>query len=290
MTVFIIQLDRIPASSLGCYGSWQHATPALDALAARSLVFERLFDFSEEFAEILPSCNEVLFTFLPDELLDEITAEDWEQASHAWLGDAGHEMSEDVPDLLDAFFLQPDLMSDIDLMLRLALHATSLRALDRLVGELLDDIHQQAQADDVILVVGRRGEPLIEREAGLEEQPFVRPEIHHLPLLIEWIGHPRPGRISSPLVIDDVQRLREALRSGVSGLGDWTHAVRSRPRISEASPARSIIQTHEWLCVLPRDEDHPPALYHLPEDQWALLNVAPQYPHVVEELCHQVSD
>ena len=282
MTAFIIQIDRIPASSLGCYGSWQHATPALDALAARSLVFERLFDFSETVAEIEPAERDVLFTFLPDELLDEITAEDWEIASHAWLGEAGREMSEDIPDFLEAFFHQPEMLQDFDLMLRLALHATSLRALDRLVGELLEDIRQRAQSDDVIMLIGRRGEPLVEREAGLEEQPFVRPEIHHLPLFIDRIGTVQPRRISNPLTIADVQQLLAALSNSSNGLNDWLSDVCSRAMTSESSSARSIVQTDEWLCVLPCDEDQPPALYHLPEDQWALLNVAQQYPHVIE--------
>ncbi len=284
MSVYVIALDRVPASSLGCYGSWQHATPQLDAQAARSLVCDGYYDFWPTSLEVVESAELHLLMFTPEDILDEVTEEDWLAGAAAWLG-AAQEQVEDVPDLMEAFLLQPGVLADVDLTLRLALHATALRVLDRLFGELRDELQPHLQPGDAVIVVGRQGEPLVEREAGLEEQPQVCPELQHQPLLIECVTASfRPERLGDPVGRQDLENLLTALIANCDSLFTWQQHVAQRAVAIHATATHRVLRSRQWLCVLPHDDDLMPALYHQPEDQWALMNVAAQYPHVVDAL------
>lgn len=283
MSLYMIVLDRVPASSLGCYGSWQQATPALDAQAARSLVCDGYFDFEQTPLQLAESDATHIFSFPPEELLDEVTEEDWLIGAGSWLGEAQADVA-DVPDLLEAFLLEPLVLDEVDLTLRLALHATTVRALDRLAGELREELQPHLRSDDMIIVLGRRGEPAIEREAGLEVQPQVRPELQHLPLMMEMCDPAfRPERLQTALGRADVQQLLQVASRGLRELHEWRHGVATRRLTIHSGESHHILRTAEWLCVLPHDHDALPALYHQPEDPWALLNVARQYPHVVDD-------
>lgn len=300
MLRFLIALERLPASSLGCYGSWQFSTPFVDELAAHSLLVECLLDVAEaplklawEAWQQSVACSASPPEFIhfdPAELLQEVVAEDWQAEAATWLSaaDAAAIEFEDTLDLLEAFLWDAESSASLPLSLRLALHGVLIRSQDRLALNLRAELTPELQTGDQLLWLGLSGEPLVEREAAEVLQPAIRPELQHLPLLIETIGQDRGQRLSAPISPDDVSHLVQQLLAGGS-LRDWQQAVSSRPQLVLQNSELSVVQTRDWCLVQPVGHsvgasEHPCGLYRLPEDPWCLLNVATQYPQIVEQL------
>ncbi|MCA9031973.1 MAG: hypothetical protein KDA66_14255 [Planctomycetaceae bacterium] len=282
MTIYLIAIDRLPALSLGCYGCWQHATPNLDAQATRSLVCDNFIVWAE--SDCL-AVDQSVHHF-------EITAEHAAERSGGAdsLLDEIAEAGFDHFELLNEFLLDPAGLDKwnpaIPLALRLSLHECLVEGTDRAFGELREELQGQLREGDVVVVYGRTGELSIDRSLSSGAQSLVHPETQHLPLMIEFVGAQEVhGRLHEPLGVNDFHDLLKSMSEDSNAMAQWKQRVEEREQLILLQDGIYMIRTTEWLCIAGDNEEFQPQLFHLPEDPWGLLNVAPQYPHVVQELC-----
>ncbi|MCA8990626.1 MAG: hypothetical protein KDA88_01540 [Planctomycetaceae bacterium] len=282
----IIILERLPALSLGCYGNWQNVTPNLDAQASRSLVCDHFI--------ATDTCYPIVCDFLISEFISikqvekYVATEDWIVGATPWLDESIDDIEKPL-DLVRKFAAYPERINDfeIPLALRFAIHGAIVHCMDRLFGDAREDVREGYDlaydgAVDTVVVYSCTGEPLIKRSG---EHRFFCPETQHLPLMIERIGvSDSSERLNSPFGVND---FRELLRD-VASLDRWKQQMEARGKFVAQLENGQMIRTTEWLCIVGDDEEFQPQLFHLPEDPWGLLNVAPQYPHVVQELLKSI--
>ncbi|MEZ5939919.1 MAG: hypothetical protein R3C18_00920 [Planctomycetaceae bacterium] len=283
MTIYLIAIDRLPALSLGCYGCWQHATPNLDAQATRSLACDNFIVWAES---VHLAAGSEVHQF---EITAEHAAEFSGDSDDSWVEEVA-EAGLDPVELLNEFLLNPAGLDAWDpaspLALRLSLHEYLVEGIDRAFGELRDELQDQLRPGDVVVVYGRTGELSVDRSLSSGEQRLVHPETQHLPLMIELVGTQEShGRLHEPLGVGDLQDLLNSMSEDSNALAQWKQRVGERQQLILKQDGICMIRTTEWLCVVGDDEEFEPQLFHLPEDPWGLLNVAPQYPHIVLELC-----
>ncbi|MCA9081990.1 MAG: hypothetical protein KDA58_15620, partial [Planctomycetaceae bacterium] len=274
MSVTVLRMDRVPASSLGCYGGWQFATPAIDTLAANGIVCNHLYCFDRllDVAAIVANARIVPVTVSAEleslgPLLD--SCQRWHPSTLSEYDD------EQLEDLWGDFVEAPEKLADLPLSLRLGLHAYWVEEIDRNLVDLFDTL----ESENWVLLSGS-GEPLVERELGLDARRPLRPAMQHLPLLFGGDGLTEiPARITAPLAVDDLPAVLAALDADGTAADDsvraWRTGIHCREEFTYQTSDAVMSVTPQWWCHVPggdadtADVDKV-ALFHRPDDPWGL--------------------
>ena len=285
-------IDRLPATSLGCYGSWQNPTPHVDAFASRSLACSNFYRFDNS-QPVIPASHCEVIHVTPDDVSHSVDEELLTAAWATWVGIRPEGMELDaLADLWQLYTSQPRTLTEHPVPERLAIHAAWVRAADQWIGEQLALIEPTLQPGDLLLVTASAGEALAFRELGVDLQHPLQPATQHLPLIIATPGlSQRPQRLLAPGGPEDLHALIHRLLDGPDPsdvvLDDWRRELETRQSLHANCETHSVHMTAAWACLHPLDENgissDSDVLFHRPEDPWGLMNVANQYPHIVEQ-------
>ncbi len=285
-------IDRLPATSLGCYGSWQNPTPHFDALASRSLVCSNFFHFDSS-QQVLPASDCEVTRATPENVSHSVDEELLTAAWATWVGIQPEGMELDaLADLWHLYTSRPQSLAEHPVPERLALHAAWVRAADQWIGKQLAQIEPTLHPGDLLLVSASRGETLAVRDLGVDVERPLQPATQHLPLIMATPGlSPRPQRLLAPVGPEDLHTLIHRILATPDPtdvvLDDWRRELETRQSLRAACESHRVRMNLEWTCFHSPEEHETAtsgdALFHRPEDPWGLMNVANQYPHIVEQ-------
>jgi hypothetical protein len=273
----IIEFDRLPASSLGCYGSFTVPTSNWDLLAAQGVVFDHCYlvpeaTDSERMIPLRLSSEQELVSSFKQLRRRLKTAE----AGPVWCAvdsEVGSvENAASAGSLLDVHFetvIQGDLLLGN-------------------IAEILADIDPGIG----LVVTARGGDARALRTRHPDWLASICEERVHVPLLVVLDGIPASR---SPRLLDRSLRQRfldEVFSISSEELNTVLTSWRSpgaEDYLLLKSELAEAIRTNDWYLV----RELPPAgagtepelrLFAKPEDRWEQLDVAAQYPAVVDSL------
>lgn len=352
MRILVVSFDRLPASSLGCYGATFVPTPHFDALAGGGLVCENYFlsrtgesllnnlrDLGEPMLLIqemepgshvsLPHVPHAVVNGLPRLSREELdrTVATWLQSSPArllgiddrprlvspaalhsavgcWtdlLTDACPDDSES-PAWLTFADVQAQLERVPDSLRPLIEHTARVIEQDRFLGQLLTSLQHHVEDELLLIATASEGDPHACREERPDWLMSVSEPIAHLPLLI-WRSNPlleqeTGERCDALLQPGDVARFITAiLGHGMTDLADLANFLQlsGHEEIRYSSPLATAMRNQDWLAIR-RDpqsaasgvaveaEESVVQLFRKPEDAWEILDVATQFPALIERV------
>lgn len=298
MSLVIIQFDRLPASSLGCYGSFACDTPAFDLLAAQGITFDGCFvsDPDLNVRSCMPADRPLL------ELELDAGSPGAAEASAAIVGNTIDRIG-DAPiwcnvSLADfGEFENSDFGSGPEIDERLERHFESVTLAEEFLMQAIQFIAGYDETIGVI-VTASRGDRLAARTVRPEGVLPIGEEVAHIPLIVALSDGPI-GRRDDLLGTIEIGSLLSGLAhvpndSKSAYLENWLSTVEGRDVITYGATPWQAVRTNEWLAVRRIDgahlasddpvEDWGIQLFAKPDDRWEVLDLSRQYPAVVEDL------
>ncbi len=252
MKLLVILFDELSASSLGCYGGRQQ-TPRIDSLAAVSDVFTMCF--AEESA--------------PDP---------------AMLVQSSSSVAVDHVDHLDHPEIIEEIRDDNAETLFVRVSAQVPREyVDQVIGKLFDLMANDLCIRPTILLTARKG--FVEDSEKIASQSPVGEAAAHTPLIVAWPGQTHSRRRDDFITTTDLRGFIHTLYSSTEEYSAWRDSL-DRQQIEYRSDTAIATRTRDWLLIQTNDKgdlaEKSIQLYRKPEDIWEILDVADQYPQIVE--------
>lgn len=290
MQVVVIHIDALQPAYIGAYGCDWVETPALDALAARGVVFDQHFanDLTGTGGNspVQPSdrCRVVELNSLRPPWT--LTAKDLGN----YFSDEPDDGDETVEPWLDPLPPRIDEKDDSTFQRLQCTYAAAIRKMDAKLGTLL-----KKHRDSMLLVTSGRGLALGEHnEVGFADS--LHEELVHLPLLMAWPDDRYSGRRVSALTQPfDLAPTIAGILGEPWSLDDdpVAHGCSLLPLIESplsiirsyavARHGQSIgIRSPAWYYL--RDSRDEPRLFAKPDDRWEVNEVHRQHPAVGEEM------
>ncbi len=318
MQTCIVSFEKLPACVLSCYGSLQNQTPHFDAIAAVGKTYDLFFvSNTQQRLQTLVALtskattlliNAELFDFNPsvhqivDPRLLQLTREEIEghlancSTPQFWIHVSQEACDpEDVMNALQAWELEIETLptgktvEETGLSLieqgisneqacRVVVSALTI-AKDRLVGEIWEAWNARCQPNDQFIVSANHGDQRVALAGNPSWVSTLSDPLAHLPLIVHQTGKAHPVRDQTLLTS---QQFFDFASFDASSKG------KSNRQIRYESPQSIAHRTFDWLLIEKRlDENRLPteglfALHRKPEDIWEILNVADQFPDLIQ--------
>lgn len=287
MDVVVIHIDGLQPAAVGAYGCDWVDTPAIDALAARGVVFDQHFsdDLHRDQLEGVDRVTRVeLNTLRPPW---KLSARDLAK----YFKDDADEDAEPLEPWLDALPERIDANDDDTFERIQRTYAAAVTKMDAKLSKLL-----VRHRDEIVIMTSNRGFALGEHgEVGFAD--CLHEESVHLPLIIAWPDSQFAGRRVASLTqpMDLPLTIAELLGDAIDSSGDPVLNGRSLlPMIT--SPLATIrkatvirngplsgIRTPNWYYI--RDPQHDAGqLFVKPDDRWEVNDVQRHHPAICEEM------
>ncbi len=252
MKLLVILFEELSASALGCYGG-RRQTPRIDSLAAAGDVFTMCFaeESSPDPATLVQSSSSVSVNHI-----DDLDHPDFS--------------SNFLNDNAETFFIRVGAQ-------------LSGEHVDQVVGKLLDLITNDRSILPTILFTARRG--LIQDSEKVASRSPVGESAAHIPLIVASPEQTQSRRRNELITTTNLRELVPALYSSFEEYSAWRDSLH-RQQIEYRSDNAVATRTRDWLLIQTDaegdDAENCIQLYRKPEDIWEVLEVADQYPQVVE--------
>jgi len=252
MKLLVILFDELSASSLGCYGS-RERTPRIDSLAAVGDLFTMCFaDGSSPDPAMLVQSSSSVSVNRADDL------------------DHSDFIEKICEDNAETFFIRVSAQ-------------LAQEHVDQVVGKLLDLMTKDLSTLPTILFTARKGS--IGGSEKVANQSPVGESAAHVPMIVAWPGQTHSRRRDDLITTADFKGFIHTLSSSIEEYSAWRDSF-NRQQIEYRSGDAVATRTRDWLLIQKNvegdDVESSIQLYRKPEDIWEILDVANQYPQVVE--------
>jgi len=317
--MLLVTIDRLPAWILSAYGSTWASCPAIDALAGRGIVFDRVIARSDDPLDALADLagrGPAAATAWP--LLAAAEAAAGKACRFLWCHAGGLGTAWDAPAEFREAYLDPDDpppppgaklpdlvvdgQTDPDLIVALRhVFAAQVSLLDACLGPLLDAVATcSAGRPRTILLAGVRGIGLgLHGRIGCGPTPPFSELIQLPAILVDYHGRMAAQRYGGLLLPADLgvtllelagarpatEPDPRAGRSLVRLLDAWEPP--DRDRIISRTTQGTAVATPAWQAVLPAATDsaaQAALLFAKPDDFFEVCDVADRCPEVADEL------
>lgn len=246
MSCLSLVFDQLPTSCLSCYGS-HLVTPRIDTLAAVSDIFTMCYaDASTE-----PWTSTI-------KAQKTISISEYEQINDFWRNFT---------------------FDSTSLVIRFKFPTSSLQA-DHLVGGLLEIFPLNSPNRPAIVFTSLQGEPGNDGWAGA-----VGEQAAHVPLMVSLPGQQECRRRDELLTTTALPQLLTSLSSSEETYRMWRDELHNS-QVTYGTDHWRAVRTHGWLLIQSKnspDDEFSEKLFRKPDDLWEILDVANQYPSIVED-------
>ena len=312
MQTVLVCYEDLAASEVGCYGSALAVTPHFDELAANSVVWDHCYvrdlrDPSHFLRECIKAESHAIVLGnhhnLPGDVGSRGDATDHavfdaakvitalEQAARSNAQTALVIVSASTVSTQHLIAVGSSALSQVDWSRLDQKIWTDAEFTNQFQGHLtsqqeLHDIYRRAMVHQYDCILGElrsRLQPerwIVTAMAGVANAP------------IDWIDSLSPKRTHVPLLECETRRRSHTARRQdlMTTSAIFTSGVREpRPHVRLESAEAIAIRTREWIFVDGRDSNSEPALFQQPDDRWQVLNVAAQFPDVVDQFLTEFS-
>lgn len=252
MKLLVILFDELSTSSLGCYGS-RERTPCIDSLAAVGDLFTMCFaaGSAPDPAMLVQSSSSI-------------------SVNHADDLDHPDFIEKIRDDNAETFFIRVNAQ-------------LAKEHVDQVVGKLLDHLKQELSTLPAVLLTAQEG--VVEESEVIANRSPVGESAVHVPLIVAWPGQTLSRRRDDLITTADFKGFIHILKSSIEEYSAWRDSL-DRQQIEYRSGDAVATRTRDWLLIQTNDEsdlaESSIQLFRKPEDIWEVLDVADQYPQVVE--------
>lgn len=275
--MIVLAFERLPAGSLGCYGSFAVATPSFDLLAAQGLTFDNTYVDEHGLNWPLDDSHTLHLNCTDEQSIDG-SARDFRQRLRqqeriVWC-------RVDSRTDRDAWSSDP-----------LSAHFEYVARADQLVQRLLEIIVAADDSRDIVVTANKGDPAAIRRERPAWVQSLCE-EVTHIPLAIALHDGPvgRCPELAGPVQLAELLQCLAMSGDAEATVTEWRERLANNDTIKLGSTQASAVRTPDWFSIRPVNSSENPSasssvqLFHQPADRWLLLDQARQYPEVVDRL------
>lgn len=251
MNSLVILFHSLSASSLSCYGA-DFRTPTFDELAARGDIFTNCY--SDAAGKLIDE----LVRQLPTQVVSETNPEiDFSKAANI---DTQNNKT---------LIIVVEVISDRE-----------AKSYDQILSMILAQAKSQFDSSYNLVVTALKG-------AGSKKDEVALPNDlnAHVPLIVSVAGQTTSRRRMELLTSSNVVELIELLRAPATAYQEYRDSLTNN-QITYSSGVTTATRTQHWLHLQSNEtDDHGETsqqLFRKPEDVWEILDVADQYPQVID--------